>query len=56
MDAIDGAIVSMLKDDARKPHAKIAEHVGLCTFSVTERIKKLSPSGIIRRWIIDVDH
>lgn len=56
MDEIDRIIVSLLQDDARRSHAKIAQEVGLSTSSVTERIKKLVQSGTIQRWTIDLDY
>lgn len=56
MDGIDKAIVEILQQDARTSHARIGERVGLAASSVTERIKRLVQSGVIRRWTLDIDH
>jgi len=48
MDKFDQAIISQLRTNARKPISNIAEHVGLSRSAVTERLKKLESSGVIK--------
>ncbi|MEP3295882.1 MAG: Lrp/AsnC family transcriptional regulator [Pseudoruegeria sp.] len=56
MDSTDKKILALLAQDARKTHARIAQDVGLATSSVTERIKKLTQSGVIKRWTVEIDY
>lgn len=48
MTEADEKIVFILRQDARTPHAQIAEEIGLSRPAVTERVKKLEQSGIIK--------
>ncbi len=48
MNEVDGKIIDMLTIDARTPHAQIAEEVGLSRPAVTERVKKLENTDIIK--------
>jgi Lrp/AsnC family leucine-responsive transcriptional regulator len=55
MDEIDRKIVELLAADAKRSLADIGGHVGLSPSSVNERIRRLSASGAIRRFTLDVD-
>ena len=48
MDKFDQQIIEALRRDARQPVSAIAEQVALSRPSVSERIKKLEQSGIIK--------
>ncbi|SDJ03016.1 DNA-binding transcriptional regulator, Lrp family [Ferrimonas sediminum] len=48
LDRFDQAILAELKLNARQPVAAIADKVNLARSSVSERIKKLEQSGVIR--------
>lgn len=48
MDKFDQQIIEALRRDARQPVSAIAQQVNLSRPSVSERIKKLEHSGIIR--------
>lgn len=48
MNEIDEKIVAILNQDARAPHAQIAEEIRLSRPAVTERVKKLEQCGIIK--------
>ena len=48
MDKFDKAIISELRLNARQSISFIAEQVNLSRSAVTERIKKLEQSGVIR--------
>ncbi|GIU49033.1 Lrp/AsnC family transcriptional regulator [Shewanella algidipiscicola] len=48
MDKFDKAIISALRQDARQSVSHIADKVSLSRSAVSERIKKLEQSGIIR--------
>jgi Lrp/AsnC family transcriptional regulator, leucine-responsive regulatory protein len=47
-DAVDRAILSILRLDGRATHAQIAKEVGLSAPAVGERIRKLEAAGVIR--------
>ncbi len=55
MDEIDRQIVICLGDDSRRSLADIGGEVGLSTSAVNERIRRLTASGVIRRFTIDAD-
>jgi Lrp/AsnC family transcriptional regulator, leucine-responsive regulatory protein len=55
MDEIDRQIVMCLGQDARRSLADIGGEVGLSTSAVNERIRRLTASGVIRRFTIDAD-
>lgn len=55
MDEIDRKIIELLAADAKRSLAVIGGHVGLSPSSVNERIRRLSASGAIRRFTLDVD-
>lgn len=55
MDEIDRQIVTCLGDDSRRSLADIGGQVGLSTSAVNERIRRLTASGVIRRFTIDAD-
>lgn len=55
MDEIDRKIIELLAADAKRSLAYIGGHVGLSPSSVNERIRRLSASGAIRRFTLDVD-
>lgn len=55
MDEIDRQIVKCLGQDARRSLADIGGEVGLSTSAVNERIRRLTASGVIRRFTIDAD-
>lgn len=55
MDEIDRKIIELLAADAKRSLADTGGHVGLSPSSVNERIRRLSASGAIRRFTLDVD-
>lgn len=55
MDQIDHKIVTLLAEDARRSLADIGGVVGLSASAVNERIRRLSASGVIRRFTVDAD-
>jgi Lrp/AsnC family transcriptional regulator, leucine-responsive regulatory protein len=55
MDSIDLSIVNLLRQDARTSHANIGQVVNLAASTVTERIKRLVLTGVIKRWTVDLD-
>lgn len=48
MDKFDQLIINALRHDARQSISNIADQVSLSRSAVTERIKKLEQSGVIR--------
>lgn len=50
MDAIDGHIIRLLQQDARTPVSDISKAVKLSAPAVSERIRKLTESGLIREF------
>ncbi|HEX9654505.1 MAG TPA: Lrp/AsnC family transcriptional regulator [bacterium] len=55
MNDVDQKIVDYLLNDARTPHAQIADEIGLSRPAVTERVKKLEQTGVIRGYTAIVD-
>lgn len=54
VDSIDEKIISILKDDSRKPYNEIAESVGLSESAVRRRVKNLIERGIIKRFTVEL--
>jgi Lrp/AsnC family transcriptional regulator for asnA, asnC and gidA len=52
MDELDKKILRVLQEDARLSYTKIAKHVGSSTVTVSERVRKLQESGIIKRYSV----
>lgn len=50
LDAKDRSILALIQRDGKMSQALIAQHVGLSTAAVNERLKKLDQSGVIRRF------
>jgi len=48
MDKLDKRIIRTLQQDSRLSFTKIAERVGTSTATVSDRVKKMQNSGIIR--------
>ncbi len=55
MDAIDTKIIELLSADAKRSLADIGASVGLSPSTVNERVRRLTASGIIRRFTVDLD-
>lgn len=54
MDIIDRRIVTLLAADARRSLADIGGEVGLSPSAVNDRIRRLTASGAIRRFTVEV--
>jgi Lrp/AsnC family leucine-responsive transcriptional regulator len=54
-DTKDRAILALVQRDAKMPQAEIAKRVGLSAAAVNERLRKLDQSGVIRRYVAQVD-
>jgi DNA-binding Lrp family transcriptional regulator len=52
VDAVDEALISALREDARAPAALLARRLGLARTTVQARIERLERSGIIERFTI----
>jgi Lrp/AsnC family leucine-responsive transcriptional regulator len=55
MDHIDRQILELLQEGGRRTNLDIAQTVGLSAPSVSERIKKLTQSGYIKRYVAILD-
>ena len=55
MDAFDGKILKLLMQNARMTGADIARKVNLSLPAVTERLRKLTRSGIIDKYTIKIN-
>ena len=53
MDAIDHAILEILRQNARTTNSDIADKVGLTEGAVRIRIKRLVETGVIKRFTIE---
>ncbi|AEB42313.1 MULTISPECIES: Lrp/AsnC family transcriptional regulator [Micromonospora] len=55
MDAIDLALVDLLRGNARLSYAELARQVGLSAPAVHERVGKLEAGGVIRAYRAEVE-
>ncbi|MEM9150369.1 MAG: Lrp/AsnC family transcriptional regulator [Cyanobacteria bacterium P01_F01_bin.3] len=55
LDSVDIELLRILHADARTPIAEIARTISMSAPSVSERLKRLRESGVIRSFTIDVD-
>ena len=55
VDRIDRQILDLLQQDGRRTNLDIAQTVGLSAPSVSERIKKLTKGGYIKRYVALLD-
>jgi Lrp/AsnC family leucine-responsive transcriptional regulator len=55
LDAKDRSILALIQRDGKMSQALIAQHVGLSTAAVNERLKKLEQAGVIRRFTALLD-
>lgn len=54
VDDIDRQIIALLAEDARQSIKELAAAVGLSSPSVSERLKRLTETGVIRRFTVDL--
>lgn len=55
MDELDCRIVASLAEDGRTPYSRIAQHAGVATTTVHQRVRRLTERGIIRGTHVDID-
>ena len=55
LDETDRKLLNIIQDDAKLPYAKIARKLGVSTSGVHKRIKRLTESGAIKRFVAVVD-
>ncbi|MBM9461599.1 Lrp/AsnC family transcriptional regulator [Nocardioides sp. zg-536] len=55
MDAVDHAILDVLRADSRTSMREVAERVGVSRSSAYDRVRRLVEGGVIRGFTIDVD-
>lgn len=55
IDSLDQEIIKILRDDGRASASHISEKVGLSIPAVSERIKKMQDSGLIKGFFADID-
>jgi Lrp/AsnC family leucine-responsive transcriptional regulator len=55
LDALDARIIEALSVDARVPMSDLARATGMSGPSITERVRKLEASGVIRRFTIELE-
>jgi DNA-binding Lrp family transcriptional regulator len=55
MDATDGRIVALLRENARRSFKDIGSHVGLTAPAVKRRVDRLEADGVIRGYTAMVD-
>jgi Lrp/AsnC family leucine-responsive transcriptional regulator len=56
LDALDMAIIALLREDARRTLADIAERVSLSAPAVKRRVDRLERDGVITGYTVEVDH
>lgn len=55
VDAVDLELLRALAEDSRSSLKSLAQHVGLSSPAVSERISRLSAKGVIRKFSLDID-
>ena len=55
IDRLDQKIIQILRDDGRASASHISDQVGLSIPAVSERIKKMQESGLIKGFFADID-
>jgi Lrp/AsnC family leucine-responsive transcriptional regulator len=55
LDETDARILASLESDARLSMSELARLVGMSAPSVSERVRKLEATGVIRSFTVDVD-
>ncbi|KJV11101.1 AsnC family transcriptional regulator [Elstera litoralis] len=55
LDAVDTALIRALAENARQPVSALAQSVGLSAPSVSERLRRLESSGLLRGYTVDLD-
>ncbi len=55
MDTIDKKLVELLSEDSKRSLADMGAIVGLSASSVNERVRRLTESGVIRRFTVELD-
>lgn len=55
LDSTDATILRLLTENARRPWREIADHVGMSSPSVSDRVSRLEDLGVIRRFTLDLD-
>ncbi|NHX36234.1 MULTISPECIES: AsnC family transcriptional regulator [Halolamina] len=55
LDETDLRIIELLAADARQPYSDIGDDVGLSGPAVSDRVKRLQDSGVLKRFTVDVD-
>jgi Lrp/AsnC family leucine-responsive transcriptional regulator len=55
LDAVDRKLLQALSRDGRRPAADLAKELGLSRQAVTERLRELERTGVIRGYRADVD-
>ena len=55
IDSLDQEIIKILIDDGRASASHISERIGLSIPAVSERIKKMQDSGLIKGFYVNVD-
>jgi Lrp/AsnC family leucine-responsive transcriptional regulator len=54
-DALDSKIIEALSENARMSMRDLAEYISMSAPSATERVRKLTDSGAIRGFTVDLD-
>ena len=55
IDGVDTEILNILLDDASTSNAQIARQVGLAPSAISERVKRLRASGVIKGYEVRLD-
>lgn len=56
MDAVDRAILDVLRTDSRTSIRDVASRVGISRANAYARVKRMVDTKVIRRFTVDVDH
>ncbi|GKS60956.1 AsnC family transcriptional regulator [Candidatus Nitrosocosmicus sp.] len=54
LNNIDSKIISILKNDSRKPFVEIATLIGMSESAVRRRVKNLQESGVITKFTVEM--
>ncbi|PLW98258.1 MAG: ArsR family transcriptional regulator [Marinilabiliales bacterium] len=56
VDKLDYKIIEVLSEDGRASYAEIGRKIGLSSSSVRERMQRLTDTGVIQKFSIELNH
>jgi DNA-binding Lrp family transcriptional regulator len=55
LDSLDWKILEALQENSKQTYSEIGRKLGVAHSTVYDRIKKMEKSGIIKKWVVELD-